>query len=438
MCRHFGGSSKLYKKWYCLYMLEKWNPQFNPNRETQEKTVKIAEAKELSKDEREGVFSDSQKKLIDQLKDLAQKLNRTPTVYDIDQASKEGASASAHAFRREFNTLNEARKAANLVVNREFKKENYVKPNRKDNFSIENSVPEITSLLEKLKPEKFSPFWLEKNNFFLYRRLAYYLPRNEEKQIDWQPFIKQLPKEWQEKWTYNKSSSQRYKDPSSLEQDISRRIQECVSKTVTILEEKKPKQFNSNWLEKNNVSYYKLKSLLPRNENNQINWKLFVEQLPKEWQEKWTYLGYDKDIKEYSNEGELGQILKSFKDKLYVLPYYSNNTKEDRWIANQLVWRIVKLAQNGNTDALATLEKDLHLVCAEWIQKYPELRSWKIAPQKLKKIIKSCIYNFKYKGTFFSYLFETLKMEKIRMPKIVRYKHWMRKKDDSEEDDQVA
>lgn len=405
-------------------MPEKWDFQTNSNKEIREKAVKTTDVKELSKDEG-GVFSDSQRKLIDQLKDLAQKLNRTPTVYDIDQASKEGFSASAHVFRKEFGTLNDARKSADLAVNREFKKENYIKPEYKLNYSIGGCILETVSLLQELDPSRFSPYWLEKNDRVLYKRIAHLLPRTENSRIEWKLFIEQLPEEWQKKWIYDEHKNLPGREKMSFG--------DCVKRVIEILEKEKPKKFDAMWMERNKATYYALKSLLPRNKSGQIKWGVFVRELPGEWQKKWRYLGYDKDIKEYSGDKEFYQLLKSFKDKLYTLVYYPDCTKEDKKDANKIAWEMVKLAQKGDINARIRLEKDLYYVCTEWIERYPELRSWKIAPKKIRGIIKSTILNFKFKSPFFPYLLYTLKKEQIRMPRLGEFKDWMRKKDDEKD-----
>ncbi|MES2023569.1 MAG: hypothetical protein V4439_02700 [Patescibacteria group bacterium] len=281
------------------------------------------------------------------------------------------------------------------------------------NISFPYIVLKFVLFLEKENPKNFSVSYMRKYAPGITSFLERNLPKNEKKNPDWQYFISQLPEKWQERFTY------REREHLSLE--------ECVSRVVEELNKKKPEQFGPFWIQDNcgYIVYEELCRILRRDKNGNIVWKIFVDALPKEWQAKWKHKmdPYYKHLKEFPSKKELRQILLKYKNygdehenKLYTLPYYPDISKDDRKIANELVGEIIKLAQKGSSAAREMLEMDLNFVCEDWIEKYPgyphELKPWKNKPEQLRKLIRGCIYNYKDKGQFFSYLFATLKMSK--------------------------
>ncbi|MES2023114.1 MAG: hypothetical protein V4439_00325 [Patescibacteria group bacterium] len=303
------------------------------------------------------------------------------------------------------------------------------------NISFPYVVLKFVLLLEKEKPEEFNVTYIRDYAPDIYGMLDRILPKNQKGEPDWLYFKSQLPEKWQERFTYEEKKRLSF--------------EECVSKVVEKLNEKKPEQFGPIWIKENcgDIVYNELRRILPRkdNQDDQIDWQPFLDKLPKEWLAKWKHKKdpYYKHLKEFPSKKELRQILLKYKNygdahenKLYVLPYYPNLSKDDRIIANKIVGEIIKLAQKGSSAAREMLELDLNFVCEEWIQKYPgypfELKPWKDKPEQLKKLIRGCIYNYQNKGSFFSYLFTALKMGRPTSIKMVEFDEgYMKKLNDS-------
>ncbi len=304
--------------------------------------------------------------------------------------------------------------------------EKWEKTKDRKNISVAALSSEVMSLIEKIetKPEIITPKWISDNNKSLYQTLIKTLPRNERNVINWQPFVDALPEAWQEKWEKREMRSLSFKD--------------CISITTSLLEKLKPKKISPGWLLKNDPSMYnRLSQTLPKKAGNKIDWQAFVGELPKEWQEKWTYIDREfyKYIEKYSNEQEVIDTLAPYEDKLYTVPLYAQSKKDDREIADKIVSELSKLAIKGNDNARLMLEKDLKFVCGDWMEKYPELRKYQIALEKLDSVIQRCIYQNKQKGNFFGYLFSSLMLTQSSIPNIQELKDWTRKKkgEDDEE-----
>ncbi len=292
-------------------------------------------------------------------------------------------------------------------------------------MSVSSMASEVMDQIGKAetKPEMMSPNWIQNNNASLYYTLLNTLPRNEENVIDWQPLVNALPKEWQEKWDKQKSKQS---------------LENCISVTVSLIENLKPQKISPGWLFKNEQSVYsRLLLVLPRKKGNKLDWQAFVEKLPKEWQERWTHIDREfyKYVEKYSNEQEVIDALTPYEEKLYTVPLYVQSKKDDREIADKIVSELSKLAIKGNNDAKHMLAKDLKFVYGDWMERYPELRKYQIDLEKLDSVIETCIYQYKQKGNFFGYLFKSLMLAQSGIPNIKELKDWMRKKkgEDDEE-----
>ncbi len=283
-----------------------------------------------------------------------------------------------------------------------------------ENLSFEDCLNRIEILLKTFDFDKetFNPEWIEKKNRKVSRKLFSLLPRKAENEVNWQPFLAQLPEEWQKRWT-------------KIERTIVP-IEDCLQRILKILDntEPKPKKIGPAWIKDHDVSVYsRLVDSLPRKKNGAIDWGEFTDQLPEKWQALWSarsnYGIYGAENSEYKDTGELKEFVEKYQDKLYLLPYFAyTNTKEEKDTGNQIVSQIIKFAQNGNIEAREMLQKDLRLVCEEWSQEHPELKSLQLASDELDKQITSCIYNYTQKGNFFDYLFTTLKFSSKDLPRV--------------------
>ncbi len=300
-----------------------------------------------------------------------------------------------------------------------------------ENLGFNFCISKVSLLLENLKPENFGPAWIQKNDPSVYQKLrTVLLPRKtKDRSIDWQYFTSHLPQEWQEKW----------EDPKNIVRNEN--LSDTISRAESILNSTnpKPKKIGPIWFYKNSPALHqKLLISLPKKPTGAVDWDFFIEKLSKDWQKKWKQrgrYGYHDEIKEYSNEEELESALRPFKDKLYLIPYYSNLDKnEDKKSANMTIDVIAMLAQKGSSNARELLEKDLLMVFEDWVDKYPELQPWKNAIGELKSQIKNIIYNYQGQRNFFGYAFITLKRAAKKFPETKRFEdNWMKSKNNEDD-----
>ncbi len=135
------------------------------------------------------------------------------------------------------------------------------------------AIDELKRLLEKEKPDTFSPIWIEKNNDSLHTFFKMHF-QNDDGTIDWDKIVDHLGKEWKDKWTYRESERNRHLD-------------DVLDKVCYVLKEKNPESFSPSWLFANcNKEYEFLKKKI-RNTNGEICWGIIVDLLPLELKNKW-------------------------------------------------------------------------------------------------------------------------------------------------------
>ncbi|MEI8130258.1 MAG: hypothetical protein WCG55_02010 [bacterium] len=275
-----------------------------------------------------------------------------------------------------------------------------------DKDAIEYYIKKITAVLDSKYPEteKVSPGWLQDNLSPESQALGRLFKRSKL-QTDWDIFSTQLPERWQKKWNWREK--------------VKYSIEEIMTSVVALLEQRKPLNFGPNWIGLNMVALYsRMRTKFPKTKEGAIDWSFFVSKLPEKWQNRWRSEGEYLNIEEYSNEQELESCLEKYKEsgKLYLIAYYSHlrdADKSDRDTANEMVSKLVDLAKKGNRNARETLEKDLSLLCEEWIHSDPKLAAWERSPKKLAERIKACIYCYDPKTSvpFFLYLRKSIYLE---------------------------
>jgi len=67
-----------------------------------------------------------------------------------------------------------------------------------------------------------------------------------------------------------------------------RTVRSVTAKILAKLEQRQPQTFNGKWIKTNAASEHDFLQKNLRNENN-INWQIFVDALPKKWQTRWRY-----------------------------------------------------------------------------------------------------------------------------------------------------
>jgi len=178
-----------------------------------------------------------------------------------------------------------------------------------------------------------------------------------------------------------------------------------IQKINTLLRKRKPKTFNPEWLKQNSKSIY---TFLHKNfqiESGGIDWDLITLNLEPAFQKRWKR--YEKKITAipYENEEETRLILARYEDKLYTLT--APQSKEDAQIQDQIMIRLVRVAQKGNTQAKEYLTEYLTLIIYEWMENSKHIARWKGYTYDIENRIWACIRNYRYSGSFIRYVFRT-------------------------------
>lgn len=141
--------------------------------------------------------------------------------------------------------------------------------------TLDSAIRELEDFLEQEQPSEFSPSWLYSNHSGLWKFLID-ASRSDEGDVQWRVAIEQLPKKWQEKWTY-------------LEQAKARKwnFEEAVKALTNLLKEKDPPFFRPLWIRQQYpaLSEYVEKNL--RTPEGEVDWDRLVKGLSEDLREKW-------------------------------------------------------------------------------------------------------------------------------------------------------
>ena len=107
----------------------------------------------------------------------------------------------------------------------------------------------------------------------------------------------------------------------------------------------------------------------------------------------------------YEDREELDFILAKYKDKLYTL--IAPLCKEDKQIQDQIMIRLVRLAQKGNALAKEYVTEFLTIIIYEWMENSKYIARWKGNTDGIENRIECCIRNYRYSGSFMSYVFRS-------------------------------
>lgn len=263
-------------------------------------------------------------------------------------------------------------------------------------------LEELVAKLEEVRPEVFSPKWIQTNLRQIYERVCD-LFRVKEDRINWGSFVSKLPQEWQDKWQFKEEKD--------------RSFDECIEDLLVTLNKNDYSNFSPYWIYKNNRPVHtKLREFL-RQQKGEINWQEMLDHLPAKYSKLWREQG-GVDYLWYENQDEIDNNLKPYQDKFYTVVYYSGlKEQSDRVVARKIVIELLKLVKNGNKKAQEWLLDNLKFTCTEWSIKHKELHYLEfISSKEFEKIIERCVYRFRgdENSNFFNYIFKSLAKEYYR------------------------
>lgn len=185
-------------------------------------------------------------------------------------------------------------------------------------------------------------------------------------------------------------------------------------KTLTEkLKQENPKTFSCSWILKNSPSVYHYIRLNFKTENNDIDWDVLTQSLPKTFQKRWVRYRR-KSVRQYEKQSEVEIILKKHKDKLYT--FITQADESDKRIQHKILISLVRIGQKGNICAQEELIKWVTYITDDWIDRYPKMYRWKGYEDEISDKIKNCIRLYRYTGTFLGYLYKTLEYSALGKP----------------------
>ena len=182
-------------------------------------------------------------------------------------------------------------------------------------------------------------------------------------------------------------------------------FQKTIQKLNALLKKKKPKTFNPAWVKQHSKSVYThlLKNF--QKESCEVDWDSITVRLEPTFQKRWKLHEKKVTAVAYEDREELDFILAKYKDKLYTL--IAPLCKEDKQTQDQIMIRLVRAAQKGNTLAKEYVTECLTLIIYEWMENSKFISRWKGHTNGIEKRINACIRNYRYSGSFMGYVFRS-------------------------------
>lgn len=188
----------------------------------------------------------------------------------------------------------------------------------------------------------------------------------------------------------------------------------AINKLNAALDEKKPYQFSSSWIYRNNPAVYRCILKNMRTELGTIDWDGVTRKVDKQFQERWFPQKAPK-VEKYCDPQEVHEALKLYWNKRYV--FIQALTDEDKELCNTISIILVRLSQNGNMYAQEELIELLQYTIEEWVDRFPRFWRWKFYTSEIKERCKDCIRRYRYTGSFIGYLYKTLEYSAMALPR---------------------
>lgn len=173
-----------------------------------------------------------------------------------------------------------------------------------------------------------------------------------------------------------------------------------------LLADRDPDTFNSSWILKNAPECYRFIQKNIRTENGRIDWDKVTFALKWKFQSRWTPIRKPKSRSPYEDVSEVNAILCKYEDKLYA--FIAPSDRKDKRLRNAISISLVRLAQYGNLLAKKQIMKLARYTIDDWIERYRCIARWDGYDEQIQKKLESCIYHYRYTGSFLNYLFRTL------------------------------
>ena len=177
----------------------------------------------------------------------------------------------------------------------------------------------------------------------------------------------------------------------------------AIQKLNTLLKRKQPKFFDPLWIKQHASSVYRYLYKNIQAGAIDVDWDSVTINLDRTFQKRWRW--QVTKITSYENKKELNIILAKYQSKLYTLMAPLN--KEDKIVQDQIIIRLVRTAQRGNLLAKQHVIECMTFIIYEWMESSPYMVRWKNYTGEIEEKIQACIRNYRYSGSFMTYLFRT-------------------------------
>jgi hypothetical protein len=195
------------------------------------------------------------------------------------------------------------------------------------------------------------------------------------------------------------------------------KFSEAIHLIATCLEEEHPPFLNPMWIARHCPKAYRFISKAVRTELDQIDWDKVTAALPRRFQQSWCHSFDMRRLRTpprpYRNQAELNLILTPYQDKTYT--FLTSLSEDDNAVRETIAIRLVRLAQNGNSQAKELILALLNDLVDQWIEYHPRFSRWKCDRELLQRTIVRCIHRYRYTGSFVRYLFRSLEYGNRRL-----------------------
>lgn len=192
----------------------------------------------------------------------------------------------------------------------------------------------------------------------------------------------------------------------------------AIATMNNLLAKKQPQTFNRAWVRVHAPCVYRFVQKEIRIETGGIDWDRLTRALQPGYQWQWSG-SLRKTVKSYHDQTEVDNALHQYRNMLYT--FISSQGKEDEHIRDIIGIALVRIAQRGNISAKQEIIKLLSFSIDEWIERNPNLYSWRGYDPLIRPRIECCIRRYRYSGSFMRYVFKTLEFAARGLKPLIAY-----------------
>lgn len=177
-----------------------------------------------------------------------------------------------------------------------------------------------------------------------------------------------------------------------------------IEKLNALLKSKQPETIDPLWIQKYLPKFY---SFLSENlcfGKGGIDWDLVTICFDRTFQKRWRFNKAEM-CPSYSDEQEVNYVLDKYRSKLYTVALPLD--AEDKLIRDRILTRLVRNAQQGNELARRQVVTQTKFMIYDWMENSKHMARWRGYESEMEKQIETCVRNYKYSGSFTTYLFLT-------------------------------